>query len=72
MQIDIRNNTQKVDTIVFAEDDESLAFAHQLYKSSSQHFSIQDGHEYVNLKNKADTLNLIKALNKAIELKWVV
>jgi hypothetical protein len=65
MQIDIRETEEEINEIVFADEG---SHAHTLTKS--HYTSIRDNCDYVNLCNKEHALNLIKAIEKAIELDW--
>lgn len=72
--IDIREQGEDtVDTIVFAdaEDSEDVVQAHYVRRWSSNYFTIEDSDESVVINSKEHALDLIKAIEKAIELEWV-
>lgn len=74
---DVRNNpVEEITQIVFAEsrldDEDSPPQAYKLVTSPLDYIALYDGvgeHVFINSKEHAE--NLIKALNKAIELGWV-
>lgn len=70
--IDIRKDYNKVDKIVFSDEGFNFVTASFL-KHSDDHFSIVDesGTDSVLIESVEQAENLIKALQKAIELKWV-
>lgn len=70
---DVRTSTpDEIDVIVFADTHASYSIADRLEKrprtSVIAIVDEQDDHLYIG--SKEDALNLIKALNKAIELNW--
>lgn len=76
--IDIRDmDNTGINTIVFAEthgsvaSDEDVPLAYQIVRDEDGDVSIQDTIESVFVSDKQHALNLIKALNKAIELGWL-
>lgn len=71
--IDIRDVTERVDTIIFADDEsEHDYFAFKLTGTpDGSGATIHDGFDCNTVKSKTDAENLIKALQKAIELGWV-
>ena len=71
--IDIRKyEPPEIDRIVFAENKDSVytTIAYELTKEHKR-INIVDGDAYVIVTSKEHAENLIKALNKAIELGWV-
>ena len=77
--IDVRDVVEEVvDTIVFAETHGSTAgtedvpLAYKLRRNSEGEVLIEDTVECVIINDKERALYLIKALNKAIELGWLV
>lgn len=84
MKIDIRDQSEKnCNYIQFADpvDEAEIPQAHYLDRPAgrinvtcavfSRYFSISDGAEEVVINSKEHAFNLIKALEKAIELGWV-
>ena len=71
MEIDIRTKEDVVTTIWFTDIDSDYNKAVQL-KQHGIGFNIvsKDG-DHQKILNKQDALNIIKAINKAIELEWV-
>lgn len=71
--LDIRNTDEPVSKIVFSDDGHNYVTATSLEKRSD-HFRIVDEDDNCNLivESKQQAEHLIKALQKAIELKWVV
>lgn len=68
-------NDEKITKIVFADEDEVWTTAVSLVREGSTVIGVQSEYEkYVSYKivNKEHALNLIKALNKAIDLGWLV
>lgn len=73
--IDIRNESgEEVTNIVFADEHSFYVNATYLVKGDEGTvFRIYDeDDEFVNVTSKEHAENLMKALHKAIELKWVV
>lgn len=70
--IDIRNESAEVTKIVFSDDGDNYVSATHLEKRDD-HFRIidEDSRNSVIIESKEQGENLIKALQKAIELKWV-
>lgn len=68
---DIRD--ESIEEIVFAEDMHPMtgqqAYALSLGRFNTSSFIVIEGEGVIN--SKEDALNLIKAINKAIELGWV-
>lgn len=77
MEIDIRNvGNGKIDTIRFAEERGEVLgidcpLAYVLVLKGRGVVGIHDPYARVVIKDKQHALNLIKALNKAIELEWL-
>lgn len=71
MEIDIRDvESGEVDVIRFAEDSDCYVNA-SILKRDSSIMCIEDGDgQVLRLESDAHALNLIKALEKAIELNW--
>ena len=76
--LDIRTLTKHdINEIVFSDDRFGRCSATMLKKNNEAEcgyhdgFSIEDGQHFVSLFTKIDTENLIEALQKAIELRWV-
>ena len=70
MEIDIRKLESEVDAIRFAEDSDCYVNA-SILKCNSQDIYIEDGDgQALRLESELHALNLIKALEKAIELNW--
>ena len=74
---DVRKSAPAYDTITFADEAEDFVSAVKLVDLGDRiaiaedYFHECDGESYVVLaKNKEDILNLINALQKAIELGW--
>lgn len=74
---DVRKDAPAYDTITFADEAASLVSAVKLVDLgdciaiAENDFTEYNGESYVVLaKNKEDILNLINALQKAIELGW--
>lgn len=66
MQIDIRDaNTPEIDSIIFSNKSDTDAFELFLCGSCTE---IRSEESFVHIDSKEDALNLIKALQKAIEL----
>lgn len=73
-RLDIRNTTGNAVTIItFADDVQTNGntIACELRKCSFNGMEIHDGDDYLVIPTKADAENLIIALKKAIELKWI-
>ena len=71
MEIDIRKvESGEVDVIRFAEDSDCYMNA-SILKCDSSSIYIEDGDgQVLRLESDVHALNLIKALEKAIELNW--
>ena len=71
MEIDIRRvESDEVDVIRFAEDSDCYMNA-SILKCDSSNIYIEDGDDCaLRLESESHALNLIKALEKAIELNW--
>ena len=71
MEIDIRKlESGEVDVIRFAEDSDCYMNASTL-KCDASSIYIEDGDgQVLRLESESHALNLIKALEKAIELNW--
>lgn len=71
-KFDVRNATQdEINTIIFADTHPTYAICNRIEKEKGDLVKIVDeqyGTMYIG--SKEDALNLIKALNKAIELGW--
>ncbi|MNC20732.1 hypothetical protein D3C75_686950 [compost metagenome] len=73
-EIDIRNDGVKIDKIVFSDCGFNFVTAtHLKHASSGDHFKIGDENyrDSVIIESETQARNLIKALEKAIELRWV-
>lgn len=73
--IDIRGVVESpVTCIIFADNHESFVNATHLIKGDSESVVriYDEEDDFVNITSKEHAENLIKALNKVIELKWVV
>lgn len=72
---DVRSNNEEViDEIVFAEgcdEHESWQAYSITCNSIRKYIAVSDPGESVIINSKEHALNLIKALNKAIELGWI-
>ena len=73
--IDIRGTDESVvDTIVFADADDGWTTAVSLVRASEHVVGVQsddDNDMSYKILNKEHAINLIKALNKSIELGWL-
>lgn len=79
MKFDVRNQSQEpITEIVFGQSTRDIELASRIIRptDSSRHkvfVMIKDGAgEHVNVKDIEHARNLIKALEKAIELEWLV
>lgn len=73
-RLDIREVHDTVDDIVFAEENDvdNSPQAYRIFNSDSNYVGISDSMgEVVIINGKEHAQNLIKALNKAIELGWL-
>ena len=73
-EIDIRNNSVTVDKIVFSDEGFNfVTVTHLKHAVTGDHFEIVDENERnsVIVESELQARNLIKALEKAIELRWV-
>lgn len=70
--IDIREDKSEIDAIIFSEEEtrDGICVAYIMDKELGR-LNIRDANEHVILTSKEHVLNLIKALNKAIELGWL-
>lgn len=76
---DVRKQSEEcVDTLIFADenslDDEPQAYKvfHSQHNKFGSYIEIMDGEgDVVIINNKEHAENLIKALNKAVELGWI-
>lgn len=67
---DVRGKGETVDKIIFWSG--VGTYAEELIRHSTDEVSIYEGAgDYVVVQDKKHALNLIKALEKAIELKWL-
>lgn len=74
MIFDVRDEKEeRIGAIAFADREESPFQAYVINQSSaySNTVEIHDGDEYVLVRDKEHAKNMIKALNKAIELGWL-
>ena len=71
--IDIRASQEDVQRIIFSDScDKGYGVAYALEKHHTGDFvQLQDGGEMVLISSKEHAANLIKALQKAIELGWL-
>lgn len=71
-KFDVRNATQdEINTIIFADTHPTYAIGNRIEKSEDPVVQIVDEqYDTMYIGSKEDALNLIKALNKAIELGW--
>ena len=72
-KFDVRDSIpDEIDVIIFADSHSSYSIADRLEKHTGKSvISITDEQDdSVYIGSKEDALNLIKALNKAIELDW--
>lgn len=72
-RIDVRSDVGNVTIITFADDTQinGNTIACELRKCSFNGLEIHDSDDYLVIPTKADAVNLILALQKAIELKWI-
>ncbi len=75
---DVRSNNEEViEDIVFADlqDSDACVQAYRIFPSvvthTKQKYISIEGIDFVIINSKEHALNLIKALNKAIELGWI-
>lgn len=70
---DVRDNAvDEITEIVFADENTVVSQACVIHHDGGGHLLIEDEADYVHINSKEHALNLIKALNMAIELEWVV
>ena len=70
--IDIRTTNDNVTKIQFATNHGDNAYILTKNNSYDGQVAIKDGNSNLFIASKEDAENLIKALNKAIELNWFV
>ena len=73
-RIDIRSERDtKITEIVFAdhEDGDDITQAYRINSHLGPHLTIHDDITFVTINSKQHALDLIKALEKAIELEWI-
>ena len=73
---DVRSNNEEViDEIVFAEKycggSQAFRICQDWSSTHEKYIVISDGCDFTIINSKEHALNLIKALNKAIELGWI-
>lgn len=75
---DVRSNNEAIGEIVFADlqDSDACVQAYRIFPSVVTHtkqkyITIYEDVDSVIINSKEHALNLIKALNKAIELGWI-
>lgn len=74
---DVRSNKEEViNEIVFAEKycgggSQAFRIRQALSSTQGKYIVISDGCDFTIINSKEHALNLIKALNKAIELGWI-
>ena len=72
MQIDIREDNMDISEIKFWDEVSSGgSVAYTLKNAFDGSFGIKDEYDSVFIESKQHALNLIKAVNKAIDLGWV-
>lgn len=71
--IDIRNGQEEIDEIIIWDDDQTKNTVYSIDNTGTCIY-INDslGHNALEVECKAHALNIIKALQKAIELEWLV
>lgn len=71
---DVRTEqASEIGKIVFANEDSAEGYTQAQYLNCADDcVMIQDAEDHVAIYGKKHALNLIKALEKAIELKWLV
>jgi hypothetical protein len=71
MEIDIRTKEDVVTTIWFADNDSDYNKAVKLKQHGVGFNIVSKDYDHQKILNKQDALNIIKAIQKAIELEWV-
>lgn len=71
MEIDIRTKEDVVTTIWFADNDSDYNKAVKLKQQGVGFNIVSKDDDHQKILNKQDALNIIKAIQKAIELEWV-
>ena len=76
MEIDVRNTVEgEIDVIRFADDEQNIYYQSSIIRhiawKSLVHIEEGGNGEYVRITSKQHALDLIKALEKAIELGWL-